>query len=254
MFRRFCLVLAILAMLTAVVIPPHSADAAPDMQTITLNTGFNHAAIPQVAYLVSETDLYWSVMQDPVTGSGPEPRPADVVKPHLAWAGAQGVSMWISYSLNGSLGIVQGDYYYQKCFCMTKALWAKGNQEAVSKSNFDVSVRADDAFYLGINTKPDKNIPSTYLLSSSVPNGGGFTGKAAKLTLTGSELLKVLRPGRNCLTVRVDDIGGAITGFNLEGSLSTTGIDGIAKAANPKAPALFDRCSSCQNMKSDWPK
>jgi hypothetical protein len=78
---------------------------------------------------------------------------------------------------------------------------------------------------------------------------GGFNTPPAVWKITGNDLLKLLRPGRNCLTVRVDDIGGVVTGFNLKGSLTTTGIDGIARAT--KSGPQFDKCSSCLGTKAD---
>jgi hypothetical protein len=121
---------------------------------------------------------------------------------------------------------------------MTKALWE--NKEAIQQSSLYVSVRSDDRFYLALNQVPSSG---NNLLASGGGNGG-FMGPPAVLQITGSNLLQHLRPGRNCLNVTVEDIGGVITGFNLVGSLTTTGLDGIAKG--PKGPSQFNACSSCK--------
>jgi hypothetical protein len=229
--------------------PVNSAMPAPDMQTITLNTGYNHNT--QQAFTVGQPDAYWTVIQDPVIQTN-EARAADTVPPYgSAWKPPQGTneSQWISYIPGGSKYIKQGPYYYQKCFCLTKALWQ--NKAAIVQSSLDVSVMADDAFYLGLN------IPTASLGPNSHPNkllqysstAGGFGGPPAVRTITGSNLVNLLRPGRNCLTVRVDDIGGVVTGFNLKGSLTTTGIDGLATATT--SGPQFERCSSCQGIKTD---
>jgi hypothetical protein len=241
MLRKMFLVLAILAMLTTILISRNSVMASPDMQTITLNTGYNHDN--QTIFPTGALDVFWTVTQDPVTGTN-EPRSANVINKHPNCQQPQPNSQWISYTTNGSTGIKQGPYVYQKCFCLTKALW--DNQAAIQQSSFDVSVRADDAFYLGLNQMPT---PGNNLLSSG-GGAGGFSGPPAVLKITGDKLKNLLRPGRNCLIVRVDDVGGVITGFNLAGSLTTTGIDGIAKG--PRVETQFNSCSSCKNTKSDF--
>lgn len=259
MLRKMILALAILAMLIpsslAMTSPVNPAMPAPDMQTITLNTGFNHSI--QAKYPVASNvaplgtaagplDAYWTV----VSASGAPLNSAFNINKHPAWSAAQADSQWISYSSTGSQNLVQGPYYYQKCFCMTKTLWQ--SDEAVQKSVLDISVKADDAFYLGLNTIPDKNNPSTYILATNMSTGaGGFSNSNpfAVLKLTGNKLTNLLRPGRNCLTVRVDDMGGVITGFNLAGSLTTAGIDGIAKVVPPSTAPQFDSCSSCSGRR-----
>ena len=141
---------------------------------------------------------------------------------------------------DGSTGLRQGAYIYQKCFCLTRALFE--NKEAINQSSLDLAVMADDAFYLDINNMPT---PSSNIFTYGSGNGG-FAGPPATLKLTGQALVSKLKVGRNCLNVRVDDLGGVITGLNLVGTLTTTGIDGIAKAAGPKETPQFNNCSSCK--------
>jgi hypothetical protein len=251
MSRKFTLIVAILTALIAsslvMTSPFNTAIAAPDMQTITLNTGFNHAT--QQVFNILTPDDYWTVIKDPVIATN-ESRPADTILKHPAWQPPQDESQWISYAPGGNWQLVGGPYYYQKCFCLTKALWE--NKVAIEQSSLDVSVRADDFFYLGLNVAPVNLGPPNnqhQLATDAAGNLGGFGGPPATWTVKGADLVKLLRPGRNCLTVRVDDLGGVITGFNLKGSLTTTGVDGIAKAT--KTGPQFDKCSSCVNTKTD---
>lgn len=262
MLRKMLSALVVLSLAVMMLVKsgPAKASASPDMQTITLNTGFDH--VTQKKYPVASNvaplgpasgpvDEYWTVIKDPINGTAPHAANNINAYPG-AWKPAQGESQWISYSPTGSQQLKQGPYYYQKCFCLTKALW--DNQAAIAQSQLKVSVRADDFFYLGLNTMPDSSpMPnsSTYQLKTTVPNLGGFSTAPAVWEIKGEQLVKLLRPGRNCLNVRVDDIGGVITGFNLEGSLTTTGIDGIAKTSSPKSAAQFNSCSSCGKLKTD---
>lgn len=247
MLRKLTLILAMLAILIPSSLAlnsfAHPAMPAPDMQTLTLNTGFNHDT--QKPYSIGTPDVFWSVIKDPIALTS-ESRASDTILKHSAWKPPQGTneSQWISYTANGSKDLMAGPYFYQQCFCLSKSLW--DNPAAIAQSSLDVSVLADDAFYLGLNIAPGALGPSSNHLASG-GGAGGFGGPPATLKITGNKLLSLLRPGRNCLTVRVDDIGGVITGFNLVGSLTTSGIDGIARAT--KSGPQFDKCSSCQGTK-----
>jgi hypothetical protein len=245
MLRKICFMLAVAALLMAALSGnTDTVKASPDMQTITLNTGYDHP-LQHKYNPVGPLDAFWTVVQDP-SPLTQEPRPANTINKHPAWSAAQGESQWISYSQNGSAPPpLKGTYVYQKCFCLTKALWE--NREAISQSSLDVSVRADDAFYLGLNTMPG---PTNNLLATTNA-GGGFNGNSASLSIKGEKLLSLLRPGSNCLIVRVDDIGLAITGLNLVGSLTTTGIDGIASSAPPNPASQFAACSTCSKTRPD---
>jgi hypothetical protein len=261
MLRKLSLSLALLSLLAGMLVTNRAAKAAPplSMQTIKLNTGFDHglgfgqkyfvaANVFPLGTTVGPLDEYWTVVKDPINGTTPHAA-NNINRYFSAWAPAQNDSQWISYSQTGSQGLQQGSYYYQKCFCMTKELWE--NQDAIQQSSLVVSVRADDAFYLGLNTIPAPQVPLPNTYQLKYGPGGGFNGPPAVWTVSGPQLVKMLRPGRNCLNVRVDDIGGVITGFNLEGSLTTIGVDGIAKTNGPKSPAQFNGCSSCSRMRFD---
>jgi len=256
MLRKICFTLAGAALLAASLLTGGPAKASPDMQTITLNTGYNHpvqhkyAVAPNVGPLgpgVGPLDSFWTVVKEPSKASQ-VPRPANTINKHPAWAAAAGESQWISFSPNGSGPNMKGTYVYQKCFCLTKALW--DNPEAIRRSSLDLTVRADDEFYVGLNKTPDPNDPASYLIKTGTSTGG-YTGPAATLSVNGEKLLSLLRPGSNCLTVRVEDMGQVITGLNIEGSLTTTGIDGIASSASPNTPSQFAACSACGRTRPD---
>ena len=108
------------------------------MQTITLNTGYDHPS--QHKYNpVGPLDAFWTVVQDP-SPSTQEPRPANTINKHPAWSAAQGESQWISYSQSGSAPApVKGTYVYQKCFCLTKALWE--NPDTLRRSTAGAPLR-----------------------------------------------------------------------------------------------------------------
>jgi hypothetical protein len=98
---------------------------------------------------------------------------------------------------------------------------------------------------------PDPSLNASYLLTNMTGGGGGYTGPAASLSVKGEKLLPLLQPGRNCLNVRVEDMGEVITGLNIEGSLTTTGVDGIASSAEPKSAPQFAACSACSRTRPD---
>lgn len=241
MLRKICFMLALAALLTAALLKnTDTAKASPDMQTITLNTGYNHSS--QQAYGIGVGDAFWTLVKD---ASGPTSRPAITINKHSAWSPPGGASQWISFSQNG-VGRAGGIYVYQKCFCLTKTLWE--NPEAMRQSSLDITVRADDGFYLGLNTVPG---PGNSLLATIPGSSGGFSGAPGTLSVKGEKLLSLLKPGTNCLYARVDDTGGVITGLNVSGTLTAAGIDGIASVSAPGAPPQYAGCSACARTRPD---
>ena len=64
MLRKICFMLAFAALLTAALSrSTDTAKASPDMQTITLNTGYDHPS--QHKYAIGPLDAFWTVVQDP---------------------------------------------------------------------------------------------------------------------------------------------------------------------------------------------
>lgn len=252
-------------------------SAFADMQTITLNTGFNHATNQRytrpsgvnwkwtLPALVNHKDEYWTLIHDPVTNNGtPVPRQADIM-PYVAgpWIAEMPNSEWIAFERNG---IPKNDgkdaraYVFEKCFCLKKGFDA---EDAYKKTVMDLQLRADDwaAVYLNQTlptilspkypVKPYKIFapePDS-ILQISAASGGFGNPVPAKTTISGSDLIKQLKVGRNCLQVKLYDLGLAVSGFNLTGGITAQGIDEVARF-DPKNPKQqFSQCSSCLGKK-----
>jgi hypothetical protein len=214
---------------------------AQDMQTITLNTGYNHTT--NSVYPAGNYDLFWTLLSAP-TYAGTTPRSANILTPYGGWMPAVSGTQWISYNNSGSSG--GGDFVYQKCFCLKRGF---NNQNAVAQSILNIGVRADDNFYVGLNTIPIPTNPATYFLTTS-PGMGTFSGSLKTGTLSSTALTSQLRVGQNCLNVLVRDSFQVATGINLAGTLTLSGIDEVRKNIRV-TPTLFkpngySNCSSCR--------
>lgn len=215
---------------------------AQDMQTITLNTGYNHTS--NSVYPAGGYDLFWTLLSAP-TYAGATPRSANVTAGHPAWALPTPGSQWISYnSTNGFSS--NGDFIYQKCFCLKPGF---NRPNAVAQSILNIGVRADDFFWVGLNTIPVPSSLATYFLNTTLPMGA-HNGPLKTGTLSSTALTSRLRVGQNCLNVLVRDTGAGITGLNLTGTLTLSGIDEVRKNIRV-TPTLFkpngySNCSSCR--------
>ncbi len=245
------------------------------MQTITLNTGFNHAinaayTPSPFTYPLANTanykDEYWTLISDPNTNGGtPIPRWADIMPKHPAWSSAMPNSQWIAFERNGSPSGTAADaytYVFEKCFCLKKGF--DSDKEAVEKTKLEIQMRADDwgAVYLNQTVSNILQFPSTipvspytslvdgtvnepYAIVKGTTNGGFNSPIPAQVTLKAEELIKRLKVGRNCVQVKIYDLGRAVSGFNLTGSITAAGIDEVAKF-NPRNPRQqFSQCSAC---------
>jgi hypothetical protein len=237
--KKINLVLTFIAILLVAI----SSIAQPDMQTLTLNTGFNHATQTTFAVGGGQKDDYWQLVSDPIA-STTEPRLANTIPPYgSAWKPAMSNSTWLSYNLNGQQGIQQGDYVYRKCFCLKKGFDSK---DALEKTKMNISVRADDAIFVHLNVIPTS---SNYLLTNSASSGGFNSANPATLDIGGGKLFSMLKVGTNCLFAKVQDTGTVVTGFNLTGSITAAGIDEVAKFTDKNPNPQFSRCSSCSKGK-----
>jgi hypothetical protein len=252
---------------------------AADMQTVTLNTGYNHAINARytrpnpfnypLGNTVNHKDEYWTLISDPNTNGGtPIPRQSDIMPNHPAWAPALANSEWIAFQRNGSpRGTAAGAYTYifEKCFCLKKGF--DSDRDAVEKTKLEIEFRADDwgAVYINQTVPEILQFPGTipgppynstnplangsvnepYALVKGSTAGGGFVGPTGKVTMAANELIKRLKVGRNCIQVKIYDLGRLVSGFNLAGSITAAGIDEVAKF-NPKNPKQqFSQCSAC---------
>lgn len=166
-------------------------------KAIPINSGFtNNATLP-----VGAGDPNWVVISDPDPGTN-EPRPAFVINPNVAWKPALANSMWIS-SYNSSVNPTNGKYVFQNCFCLNDHF----TQPAVT-----LSIRADD--------QADVFLNGTHI--GSTPNPSFNTTNPTNISTSNPSLFK---PGRNCLTVELNNTGNVAMGFDLAGTISAAGLN-----------------------------
>lgn len=240
--------------LTLTVVLLLTSTAFADVQTLTLNTGFNHDTNAAYSLAPPKKDDFWTLFYDQAIVPT---RLADIMQNHPAWKPAMLDSQWIAFAPNGvpvSNGKPQRVYVFQKCFCLKKGF---ENEKNFKDSILNINLRADDwaAVYLNENltTITGTNPPSyPYLppiaLTAVQASGGGFNSNIpATANLSGKDLINRLRVGRNCLQVRLDDLGLVVSGFNLTGSLTVAGLDGVAKGTDPRT--MFGNCSTCSRQR-----
>ncbi|MFN0140437.1 MAG: hypothetical protein ACKVQW_10185 [Pyrinomonadaceae bacterium] len=241
----------------------------PGVQTLTLNTGFDHSAnakYPAPGSYPSAgdpRDAYWILVRDTSTTGNTTPRSSSIMPKYgSAWANPFSDTEWISYVKNGvptSNGSHFRDYVFEKCFCVKKG--ALTNKENMENARLDISFRADDygAVYLNesltnitsqtIPTNPftSLNTPAPYSILSGSLTSGGFNlpSPPASTVIKGRELLKRLKEGRNCLQFKVVDLGLVVSGYDLTGSLTLSGIEEVEKFNERAKRPEFSQCSSC---------
>lgn len=166
---------------------PKADPCPPEDLLLDISTGVddNGNVIP-----VGSPDDQWVVLSEPPP-VGVLPRPALVIPPNGAWNTIPG-TQWISANATGP----NGTYVYQLCFCLDKRF---------SNPLLDIAIRADDEFDLILNG----------VFLGSFP--GGFN--SANPLLLSYNNPGLFRAGENCLQVVVRNLGGVVTGFNLQGSV-----------------------------------
>lgn len=117
---------------------------------------------------------------------GTVPRPATVVTPHPFWNTIPG-TQWLSANYFGP----NGDYQYEFCFCL---------DERARNPVFTIQIRADDAGQVLLNGNP-------------LGAAAGFNA-ALPATLSTNNPAHFIFGGENCVTINVQNIGGAPTGVN----------------------------------------
>ncbi len=140
-----------------------------------------------------QPDDQWEVLSEPPP-VGVLPRPAVVIPPNGAWNTIPG-TQWISANGTGP----NGTYVYQLCFCLDKRF---------SNPALDMMIRADDEFDVILNG----NFLGTWGGCFNCPTPVGLTFANPNL----------FRPGENCLQIVVRNLGGVVTGFNMQGSVRAT--------------------------------
>ncbi|HKQ47305.1 MAG TPA: dockerin type I repeat-containing protein [Phycisphaerae bacterium] len=127
---------------------------------------------------------------------GTVPRPATVVTPHPFWNTIPG-TQWVSATYFGP----NGDYQYKFCFCL---------DPRAKNPVFTIQSRADDA-------------GQVYLNGNLLGNTGGFSD-VNPTTLSTNNPNHFIFGGENCVTINVQNIGGAPTGVNYLANI--TAVDG----------------------------
>jgi hypothetical protein len=139
----------------------------------------------------------WMVVADPINPS--VPRPATyVAMPTTAWAQPPGYQ-WVSASTKPDGTDDPGDYTYQICFCLCSDF---------QNANLSFTLLADNDAKVLLNNNPVWAISNAF---------GAPTGPPPITTQS------LFRPGQNCLTVIVHNLG-SFTGLALTGGVSADGI------------------------------
>ncbi|MCB9864834.1 MAG: hypothetical protein H6820_15875, partial [Phycisphaerales bacterium] len=138
-------------------------------------------------------DDSWTVISEPPP-LGTLPRPAVTIPANSAWLTIPG-TRWISANATGP----NGTYIYQLCFCLDKRY---------RNAALDFIIRADDEFDVVLNG----NFLGTYGGCFNCPTPVGLTFANPNL----------FRAGENCLHIVVRNLGGVVTGFDLQGTVRAT--------------------------------
>jgi hypothetical protein len=166
-------------------------------------------------------DPGWTVIEDPFPLTI-EPRPADVFTNALsAWATIPGTH-WIGSQYDANQG-TNGDYYYQRCFCL---------RDGFGKANLQLSLRADDRedLYLNATLAQVKAHAVPPILQGAISS---FMASKPPDTLP-NPFSAGLKFGENCLIVHVQNTGGVATGFDAAGSISAAGPNGTGGLLAPE--------------------
>jgi hypothetical protein len=153
---------------------------------LNIGTGINDdgSFIP-----IGNDDDNWISVNDP--NGGTVPRPSTVVAPHTSWLTIPG-TQWISTNYFG----INGDYYYDYCFCI---------DERYRSPTLTLQMRGDD----------DSEV---YLNGNFLGFGAPFSAAVPATISTSNPAF--FHPGENCIRVKVINIGGPPTGFNMKGTVT----------------------------------
>lgn len=175
-----------------------------DTDSLMISTGWNHAtnSLDPVGGLTT----YWTVESDPDAGTT-EPRPAGVINKYPSWANPLPGSQWIS-AYPTSTNYMNGTYVFKTCFCV---------KQDARNVRLHLQWYSDDSAAIYIN--------GTYLGSTPLH---AFT--TSQLTGIDSNITRYLRPGRNCIEVRLINTNSIAMGLNIAGWISADGI-GLERSA-----------------------
>lgn len=189
------------------------AATARSQTTVELNTGFNHASYapyPMVTTPTSTTsDNYWITVASypPLTPS--TPTPAWVERLPGAWSQPFANTSWIgprntTTSAPGTSPTHPSYALFRKCFCLLRNF---------RNARLDLSVRADDTVQIWLNTQLNQVVPAQPGAANTATPVSGSTQNPSHFVT-----------GRNCLYVLVEDRQPTLTGFDLTGKVSASGL------------------------------
>ncbi len=194
--------ITLILLMLGLAIPSANLHAQNDpclTDTVKINTGFNYNT--NTVFPIGGMTPWWRVISDPDPGTT-EPRPAGVILKHPAWAFPFTNSQWIS-SYPSSTNILNGLYEFEYCFCL-------GPNAQKPSMAFDIL--ADDSAAVFLN--------GNYIGSTT----GGFT-VPTHLATNNPQFFK---PGRNCIRVRLHNIGSVAMGLDIAGYVTAPGV-GLVK-------------------------
>ena len=170
---------------------PKEEPCPPNDLLIDISTGVDDQGntLP-----LNVNDDTWQVISEP--NPGILPRPAVTIAPNPAWNTIPG-TRWISANATGP----NGEYIYEYCFCLSNQ-WRDASVSMLT--------RCDDA-------------GEVFLNGNFIGTLGNFNAPLPALVATTNQ--NFFQPGINCLQVVVRNIGGVVTGFNMQGSIRAT--DGL---------------------------
>lgn len=178
--------------------PGNPQDDTCDTDSLRISTGWNHAtsSLDPVGGLTT----YWTVESDPDAGTT-EPRPAGVITKYPSWANPLAGSQWIS-AYPTATNYLNGVYVFKTCFCV---------KEGAKNVRLNLQWYADDSAAIYIN--------GSYLGSTPLH---AFT--TTQLSTINANLDQFIRPGKNCIEVRLINTNSIAMGLNIAGWITADGI------------------------------
>lgn len=200
------------------------------VNTLPLNTGFNHAV--GSPYPVGVQDNYWiNIASYPPSTPFVAPTGAWTI-PSISgvWATPFSNTTWISAiptNVSPATNSVSNPGYtiFRKCFCVQPA--SLGFPPPIPSLTF--SVRGDNNIEIWLNSIVNQVVPA---------QPGRFSPFLTPIMVNNYNTPSAFRTGRNCLYVLLEDQGGSM-GFNLQGTVNFSGLLLIASGIDASfAPCI----------------
>ena len=184
--------------------PSGQTDDTCSTDSLRISTGWD--PYNEALHSTGNYTTFWQVVGDP-SPSTTEPRPASVIPKHAGWDGPLGTSQWIS-SYPSASNDTNGTYIFQTCFCV---------KEDARNVRLIFDILADDRARVYLNGTQVGATPASW----------GFKDPANHIDTNITQLIK---PGRNCIRVEVDNTNNVAMGLNIDGYITADGI-GLERSA-----------------------